>query len=260
MSRMEEWRLLNIEVPELAAMNLAIDEAVFVAKIEGAVPTTLRFWRNKGAVVLGRFQNVAAEVDLDLCRERGIQVVRRFSGGGAVYHDLGNLNYSIAIEKTHPLLNGLDIVGTFRVFSFGVTEGLRKFGLETVFDPPSDLLVGDKKVSGNAQSRRKGIIFHHGTLLVHADLDMLTRALNAPEEKAKTENNGVSSRKRPVMNVWDAIGRRIGIDQVKEALQQGFEKAFGMKLVQSMLTLKEKETAERLYANKYSKGEWNFWR
>ncbi len=257
---MQEWRLLEVDAPDSAAMNLAVDEAIFVVMAKRAVPPTLRLWRNNGAVVIGRYQNVAAEVNLDLCRERGIQVVRRFSGGGAVYHDLGNLNYSIAIKADHPMLKGLSIAETFEVFSSGVARGLEQLGLNAVFDPPSDLLLGNKKVSGNAQSRRKGVIFHHGTVLVHSDLDLLVKVLEAPKQNAEAEGKGVPSRKRPVVNLEEALGRKVGIAEVKGALRCGFEEVFAVKLVSGVLSPDERKNAERLCREKYSRNEWNLWR
>ncbi len=255
---MEKWRLLDIETPNDAAMNLAIDEAVFIEKMKKDFPPALRFWRNRRAVVIGYSQNVEAEVNLAICREKSIQIVRRFSGGGAVYQDLGNLNYSITLEADHSLLKGLDIAESYRVFSSGVIEGLKQFGIDSVFDSPSDLLVRNKKVSGNAQSRKKGVILHHGTLLVNVEFDSLTRVLNAPKEQLK--NRKVTSRRRPVVNLEDEIGYHVDIEKVKEVLQRGFEKAFSVKLVPSALTLEEKETAQILYVSKYSQRKWNFWR
>ena len=109
-------------------MNLAIDEAIFIEKMKKTIPTTLRFWRNHSAVIIGRFQNLEAEVNLEICRIRQVQVIRRFSGGGAVYHDSGNLNHSLAIETTHPLLKECDITQIYERLSLGVIEGLKEFG------------------------------------------------------------------------------------------------------------------------------------
>jgi lipoate-protein ligase A len=253
---MEEWRLLDVETPNRAAMNLAIEEAIFLEKIEKKVPPTVRFWRNRCAAIVGYSQNPKAEVNFEVCRERKVQVFRRFSGGGAVYHDLGNLNYSIAIEADHPLLKGLDIRDSYELFSSGVIEGLKEFEIVAVFDPPSDLVVGKKKISGNAQSRKKGTVFHHETLLVNADLDLLFQVLNAPEEEL--ENRKVASRKRPVTNLVEEIGHPVGMEKVKEALHRGFEKAFSVKLMRGSLTPEEKKAAHRLYKEKYLKKRWNF--
>ena len=255
---MEKWRLLDLETPNQAAMNLAIEEAFFITRIEAKVPPTVRFWRNRSAVVVGYSQSVEAEVNLEVCRDRGIQVLRRFSGGGAVYHDLGNLNCSIAVEADHPLLKGLDIIDSYSVLCSGIIEGLKSLGIALAFDPPSDLLVGTKKVSGNAQSRKKGVVFHHGTLLVSTDLNLLTKVLNVPDESQRARK--VDVKKKSVTNLADEIGCQLQIQRVKEALQQGFEKSFSVILEKSGLTPEERRIAQDLFSQKYSRNEWNFWR
>jgi len=170
---MEEWRLLDIEYPRKAGLNLAIEEALLRQAAKRNGPPIVRFWRNKCAVIVGYSQCVEAEVNLELCRSRGIEIVRRITGGGTVYHDLGNLNYSIVITSDHRLVRKLDIQESYGVFLSGVIECLKKFGVSPSFDPPSDLLVHDRKISGNAQVRKRGIILHHGTILVNSDLNLL---------------------------------------------------------------------------------------
>ena len=255
---MEDWRFLEVETPDRAGMNLAIEEAIFLEKTQKRIPPTVRFWRNKRAVVIGYSQKVEAEVNVKLCRDEGMDIIRRFSGGGAVYHDLGNLNYSTILNADHPLVSGPDIRESYRVFSSGVVEGLRAFGVGSVLHPPSDLLVGNRKISGNAQSRKKGTVLHHGTLLVNSDLDLLARVLDGTE--SPVGSGKTASRKGPVMNLVDAIGRRGDMREVKEALRRGFEKAFSVRLVQGMLTPGEKKSAHALYSEKYAKREWNFCR
>jgi lipoate-protein ligase A len=253
---MEDWRFLEVETPDRAGMNLAIEEAIFLEKIQNRIPSTVRFWRNKRAVVIGYSQKVEAEVNVKLCGDEGIAIIRRFSGGGAVYHDLGNLNYSIILNADHPVVSGLDIRESYRVFSSGVVEGLRRFGVGPVLHPPSDLLVGKRKISGNAQSRKKGMVLHHGTLLVNSNLNLLAQVLDGSE--SGVDSGKTASRKGSVMNLVDAIGRRVDMREVKEALRRGFEKAFSIRLVQGMLTPEEEKSAHALYAEKYSRREWNF--
>jgi len=255
---MEDWRLLDVETPRNAAMNIAIDEAIFLARTKEAASPIVRFWRNDRAVVIGYSQSVEAEVNLELCEKEGIQVARRPSGGGAVYFDLGNLNYTIVIGADHWLIRSLDIVESYRVLCSGVIEGLRKFSITANFRPLSDILIGDKKVSGSAQSRKKGVILHHGTLLVDADLDMLVRMLDVPPEKIKGKK--VTSFKKPVTKLRDELNYKIDITKLKDALTEGFEKSFSARLIPDRLTSMEEEIAQNLYENKYSKKEWNFWR
>ena len=249
---------MDVETLDQAAMNMAIDEAILVEKAKGEIPPTVRFWKNRRAVVIGYAQKIEDEVNLNVCRDRGIQVVRRFSGGGAVYHDLGNLNYTVALEADHKLIKGLDIRESYRVLSSGVVEGLKELEMEAVFDPPSDLLVGDRKISGNAQSRRRGTVLHHGTLLVSADLDLLNEALNVPGKRAEARK--VTSRKRPVANIADMVNCCVDVDRVKAVLRRGFERAFGVRLVPQGLIPDEERMAEELCAIKYSMRGWNFWR
>jgi lipoate-protein ligase A len=254
---MEKWRLLEDTVPRRATMNLAIEEAIFLEKIMNRIPPTVRFWRNNRAVVVGYSQSVEAEVNLDVCAKEGVEVVRRLSGGGAVYQDIGNLNYSIAIESDHSLVKDLDVTRSLRSLCSGVLTALKTFGARPVFKS-SDVLINNRKVSGNAQARRKEAILHHGTLLVSADLNLLGDVLNA-SNRGRTVK-GVASRRGPVTNLSDEIGWQVPIEKVKEVLQQGFERAFSTRLINGGLRRAEKESAEKLYAEKYSRKEWNFWR
>jgi len=255
---MTVWRLLEIEVPYRPAMNLAIEEAVFIEKAKRKAMPTVRFWRNKRAIVVGYSQSVAAEVNLKVCAERGIEVVRRFSGGGAVYQDLGNLNYSITIDADHPHIKSLDIAQSYQSFCSGVLDALTTFGVEPVFVPPSDILVRQRKISGNAQSRKKGVVLHHGTLLVNSDLALLAEALDAPGQV--TNGKGIASNKRIVTNLADELGKRVAMKEVKEALRQGFENCFHVNLERGALSKEEKRTAKKLCVEKYSNKEWTFWR
>lgn len=255
---MEEWRLLDAETPKNAAMNMAFDEAILLARIERAISPTVRFWRNNRAAVIGYSQIVDAEVNLELCEEEGVQVVRRLSGGGAVYHDLGNLNYTIVVDADHRLIRSLDIVESYRVLCSGVVKVLEKLGMNAKFRPLSDVLIRNKKVSGSAQARRKGVVLHHGTLLVDSDLDMLARVLDVRQEQIGSKK--ATSVKKPVTRLTDELGYEIGMASLKKALIEGFEKAFSIRLTPGKPTAAEKEMTRNLYDKKYSQKEWNFWR
>jgi len=257
-SYMKTWRLLDIEYPNQAGLNLAIDEALLcrIAKEEG--PPVVRFWRNRCAVVIGYSQSVEAEVNLELCRIRGIEVIRRITGGGAVYHDLGNLNYSIVIKSDHPLIRHLDVQESYGVFLSGVIECLKRFGLNSSIDPPNSLLIHDRKISGSAQVRRRGAILHHGTILVNSDLNLLYEVLK-PQRRVN-QQKGVPSKRRTVTNLSDEIAREVSMQAVKESLRRSFEEVFSVKLVHSTLSPEEMELSHTLYDEKYSRKEWNFWR
>ena len=254
---METWRLVDSEGTLDIAMNLAMDEAILEARVKRTIPPTFRFWRNKRTVVIGYSQKVDAEVDLKLCEEDRIQVARRITGGGAVYHDLGNLNYTVVLDADHHLLRRLDIVESYRILCSGLIEGLGTLGLCADFMPLSDVFIGGRKISGSAQSRRRGVVLHHGTLLVDADLGMLTRVLAAHQEEIRGKS---TSRWKPVTNLRRELGREIDLKDLKNALIQGFEGLLGIRLGADKFTSTEEETARELHRTKYSRKEWNFWK
>jgi len=249
----EEWRLLDAEWPDDPHYNLAVEEAVARAVDRGLAPNTLRFWRNANAVVIGRFQCPSLEVRFRECLRHGAVVVRRFTGGGAVYHDLGNLNYALTVRKPHPKFSD-DLVENFRVVGLAVCAGLRRLGVEAEFKPINDVQIAGRKVSGMAGALLKNAVFVHGCILVNSNLETLADVLNVPREKLL--DKGVTSPKRRVTTIALELGRDVSTDEVKEALKEGFEEVFGVKLVPGGLTEAERELAKELYEGKYVKEEW----
>ena len=134
-------------------------------------------WRNAPAVIVGRHQNTAAEIDEDFVRRRGIKVIRRMTGGGAVFHDLGNVNFTFI--RMGDFGRGID----FRRFTAPILEALRALGVEGAFDGRNDLTAGGKKFSGNAQHVERDRVLHHGTLLFSSSLEDMTAALRVRPEK-----------------------------------------------------------------------------
>jgi lipoate-protein ligase A len=246
------WRLLDLEITYDAAKNLAIDEAIFQARIKGSVPPTLRFWRNKGAVIVGRSQKVRAEVNLEECIKERIQIVRRFSGGGTVYHDLGNLNYTIVLDTDDPIIRDLNIEESYKVLCSGIILGLKYIGLNSFisFVPPGNIFVRGKKISGSAQLRRKNVVLHHGTLLVNSNIEILRRVLTVYYDE-----NVSTSVHSPVTTINDELNREISITKVKNALIRGFKKTFKINLERGDLTQLENENASKIYYTKYLIGE-----
>jgi len=255
---MENWRFIDDQETFEAAKNLAIDEAIFVNKIVNNAPTTVRFWRNNRTVNVGYSQTVRAEVNLDVCEREKIEVVRRFSGGGTVYQDLGTLNYTVVIDFSHPLVSGLDVEQTLKILCKGIITSLKILGIDPIFKPPSDVFIKNKKVSGNAQARRKNVILQHGTLLVNANLDLLYEALNIPNYCGTIK--GVVSKRSVVTNLSDELNMQTSIETVRKALRQGFERSFSVCFVEGKLSKAERRLAKKLYEEKYLKKEWTFWR
>ena len=150
---------------------MGLDEAILERRVRGhgsrrpcastaGIPPT---------VTLGYFQGLSDEVDREACVRGGVDIVRRVTGGGAVFHD-AELTYSIVLPETHPLARP-GILDSYRVLCAGIVEGLSLLGLKGEFVPLNDVLVGGKKISGNAQTRKRGCMLQHGTILLDVDVD-----------------------------------------------------------------------------------------
>ncbi len=175
--------------------NLAIEEYLFRQSKEDV----FMLWQNEPTVVIGKSQNAHAEINLELARARGVHVARRITGGGAVYHDLGNVNYSIV--STSKGKDGID----FAYFTAPMIAVLASFGVTAELSGRNDLTVDGKKVSGSAQHAEGDRVLHHGTLLFDSDLDALSSVLRVDEEKLRARAiRSVRSRVtdlRPYLNV-----------------------------------------------------------
>ena len=171
------------------------------------VDNRARVWRNDRCVVLGRFLEPEEEVHLHKGEELGIPVLKRASGGGAVYQDLGNLNYSLYLNREQ--LPSWSIEESLKALSYPVTAVLESLGLSWEWVPPNNVYVEGKKISGSAQARRRGRLLHHGTLLVRCDLDAM-RALLKP---------GGRSRMAPVINLAEMLPH-IDAGEVADMLTQ----------------------------------------
>ena len=180
-----------------APFNLALEELIAT----GCKEEFLMLWRNRSAVIVGRNQNSAAEVDSAYLRSHNIQLVRRMTGGGAVYHDLGNVNYTIAVNDRQ-----LDPDSFARNASV-VLEALRSFGVAAEFSGRNDIVVDGRKISGSAKTVLKDRTLFHGTLLFDSELSMLTNVLTPDPEKIRAK--GIKSVRSRVANLssflpgWD---------------------------------------------------------
>lgn len=176
----------------------------------------LYLWQNKNTVVIGRNQNAWAECRTTLLEEEGGKLARRLSGGGAVFHDLGNLNFTFLMcDEDYDLDKQFDVIKT-------ACEGL---GIAVEKSGRNDLLADGKKFSGNAFYHSQGHAYHHGTLLVNADMEKLSRYLTPP--KAKLEAKGVSSVRSRVTNLKD-LCPGLTIPMLREQMQKAFETVYGL--------------------------------
>lgn len=252
----EEWRLLDTGLND-AFYNMALDEAISIARSRGLVPNTVRFYRwEPSAVSIGYFQSMNEEVDVEACDQMGIDYVRRITGGGAVYHDRdGELTYSLIIDEGHRLISR-DIQKTYETLCSGLVLGLRNLGVPAEFKPINDIVVAGKKVSGNAQTRRMGVIQQHGTILRKVNPKVMFRVLKVPSEKIRDKM--IKTVEERVTSIERHLGRSVGFEELKSALKRGFEEAYSIKLILGEVTRFERNLANKLRSEKYATREWNF--
>jgi lipoate-protein ligase A len=239
---------------------MAIDEAVLTARIQGKVPNTLRFFMwNPSAVSIGRFQNASNEVDLKNCKNHGVDVVRRISGGGAVYHDCdGEITYSVIVSSED--VGPGDVFQAYRKICGGLTETVEMLGVQAGFSPGDprqcpNITVGGKKLSGSAQAHKRGILLQHGTLLMDVNLTKMFTYLKVPWAKTNADVIGVAERK--LTSLERERGSSVSTREACRALATGFEKALDMHLEAGELTRFERDLAQRLCTTKFATDNWN---
>ena len=204
-------------------------------------------WQNHNSIIVGKHQNTQEEVNAAFVREHGITVARRLSGGGAVYHDLGNLNYTFITTAEK---GGID----FSVFCKPIQAALRSFGVPVEISGRNDMTVEGKKISGNAQYVREGRVMHHGTILYDSDLSVLSRALKPGEDKI--ESRGIKSVGSRVANIKPYMKTGLPLADFWAALKDYMCVTFGMG--ELSLTFPQKAAVKELGEKVYSLWGWNY--
>jgi len=243
--------LLPLRVDD-AFMNMAIDEALLKLNAEGKSPNTIRFWRwLPSTISIGCFQSVEREVDLEVAKRYGVDVVRRITGGGAVFHDHGGeLTYSVVCKQGDV---PDDIIESYRLICGGLVHGFERLGLRAEFKPVNDVLGNGKKISGSAQTRRWGSVLQHGTVLIAPDVRRMFELLRVTPEKIS--DKFIASVFERVTTVERELGRKPSFEEVREAMSKGFEKSLDVKLSEGELTSDELKLAAELEP-KYASDKW----
>jgi lipoate-protein ligase A len=232
-----------------ASVNLAIEEyALRHLPLEDN--SYLLFYINAPSIIIGKHQNTIEEINQEYVKENGVQVVRRLSGGGAVYHDLGNLNFSFITKDDGESFHN------FRKFTEPVVAALKSLGVDAEMTGRNDLQVGEKKISGNAQFATRGRMFSHGTLMFNLNLENVQAALNANPEKFKSKSTkSVRSR---VANIIDFLDRKMTIEEFRAELLRHI---FGMEpneVPQYKLTEADWAKIHEISAQRYKNWDWNY--
>lgn len=229
------------------AFNLALEEYALTCMD----PDLVILWRNAPSVIVGRNQNTFEEVDADYVRERGIAVIRRQSGGGAVFHDLGNVNYTIVDCM------GQGDFNNYAKFTRPIVDYLRTLGVDAVLSGRNDLTIDGRKFCGNAQAFKNGRIMHHGCILYSADFTELAGALKPRE--IKVTSKGVKSVRQRVTNVIDHMPTPMPVEVFLDGLVNYF--MCNIPGVERFsLNESDIEATRELVRQKYGTWDWNYGR
>lgn len=230
-------------------INLAIEE--YILENFGNDGSYLLFYINEPSIIIGRNQNTIEEINTDYVEEQGIKVVRRLSGGGAVYHDLGNLNFSFITQDDG------DSFHNFARFTEPVVQALQKLGVPAKLEGRNDLLADGRKISGNAQFSTKGRMFSHGTLMFDSEIEHVVSALNVRKEKI--ESKGIKSIRSRVVNISEFLDEPITVEKLKELILLDIFEVEDVKDVpQYILTEDDWKRIHEISETRYQNWQWNF--
>ena len=225
-----------------AYFNLAVEEFL----LKNLEDNVFMLWKNEPSVIVGRFQNSLAEINLDYVNEKDIKVVRRLTGGGAVFHDLGNLNFTFIDNQGQ---------GDFRTFTQPILELLRSLGVDARFEGRNDLMIDGQKLSGNAQCKHGKRVMHHGTLLFSTEMTDLSEALKV--NPLKFVDKAVKSVRKRVTNISSHLPKPLSVDQFADLLMNYILQTRSNSYLQPF-TPEEIAQIKLLRDNKYSTWNWNF--
>ncbi len=226
--------------------NIAAEEYV----LKNFKEDVIILWQSTPSVIVGKHQNMVAEVNLKYTREQEIPVIRRISGGGTVYHDLGNLNYTlIRNEENHERL--ID----FKRFSMPVMEFIKTLGIEASFEGKNNLVINGKKFSGNSAHVFKNRVMHHGTLLFNTNLARLEKVIRP--SIAQISDKSVKSIRAEVINLSDALNYYLSMDEFRQNLTEYLKNHYGIQRVYKFKE-KDKTAINTLIDEKYAVAKWNY--
>lgn len=229
---------INLAIEEYALKTMDVDKDSYFL-----------FYINEPSIIIGKNQNTIEEINTDYVESNGIHVVRRLSGGGAVYHDLGNLNFSFLTKDDG------DSFRNFKKFTQPIVDALQEMGVDAELSGRNDILAGGRKISGNAQFSTKGRMFSHGTLMFDTEIEAVVSALKV--RKDKIESKGIKSIRSRVANIMEFIEEPISIDDFRIKLLHSI---FGGEEEVKTIELTEEDwtNIHALSKERYANWEWNY--
>lgn len=258
--------------------NMALDEALLDWHSEGKIPPTIRFYGwNPATLSIGYFQKVEKEINMDAVREHQLGFVRRPTGGRGVLHE-HELTYSVIVSEEHPEMPKT-VTEAYRVISEGILKGFHRLGLDAYFavpqsleereslknprsavcfDAPSwyELVVEGRKVAGSAQTRQKGVILQHGSILLDIDEEKLFSLFHYPSERVKERMRAAFKNKAVAIN--EISSRQITLEEAKDAFFNGFAEGLNVELAPYTLSVEEEEYVAKIAKERYESDDWNF--
>ncbi len=240
------WRLVDSDLAA-PAYTAACDEVMMMARHQRTIPNSLHLYRRAlPTVSIGYFEKVEEAVDLEAMRRRGVGLVRRVSGGSAIYTDPGQVIYSVILDNQ---MVPESPNATFELICKGVIKALEHLGLVAEFKPVNDVLVSGRKISGSAQTRKWDVVLQHGTLLVDTDFEAMFEVLR-PGKKGRGKDSVTSLAKE--------LGEAPSMERVKRALLEGFSSAFDVEIIKGELTHYEEKMIEKLLKERYGREDYTF--
>jgi lipoate-protein ligase A len=231
---------INLALEEYCVRNLDVENEMYIL-----------FYVNQPSIIIGKHQNTIEEINKEYVDSKGIKVVRRISGGGAVYHDFGNLNFSF-ITKYSP-----EFFHNFEKFTRPVVETLREMGVNAELGGRNDITVDGRKISGNAQFTNLKSMFSHGTLLLNSHIEDVVQALNVKIDKI--ESKGIKSVRSRVANISEFLKEELSVEEFREKIVMNLFKDYET-MPTYELSDSEWEEVNKLSESKYKTWEWNFGR
>ena len=225
--------------------NLAAEEFL----LKNFVEDTFALWRNDSSIIVGKHQNTLAEINQEYVKEKNIKVVRRLSGGGAVFHDLGNLNFTFTQKSEEE--NKIN----FQKYTQPILEVLQRMGVNALFEGRNDLTIDGRKFSGNAMHIWKNKVLHHGTLLFSSEIPDLSEALKV--DPTKFQDKAVKSVRSRVTNITDHLKEEMDVMQFADRIEQYIIETNPQATLYE-LTEEDTERIQELADTKYGTWKWNF--
>lgn len=235
----------NITDPRI---NLAIEEYV-LKHLDTEKESYLLFYINEPSIIIGKHQNTVEEIHVDYIRQHGIHVVRRLSGGGAVYHDLGNLSFSFLTKD-----DGKSFAN-FQKFTDPVIQALHTLGVDAKLSGRNDIEVDGRKVSGNAQFSQRGRMFSHGTLMLDVDLNQVEKALQVKQDKIQSK--GIKSVRSRVANISEFLAKPLSMSAFRNTLLTSIFEGQDP-IPEYVLTDQDWEIIHQISKERYQNWDWNF--